>query len=334
MKALLSIRVGGPRTLQLTDLPSPTPGPGQALVQVQACGVNFPDALIIEDRYQIKLARPFAPGAELAGIVLAVAPDVTAVKPGDRVIASHIWGAMAEEIAVDVARLTIIPDEMPFDEAAAFILAYGTSYYALQQRGHLRAGDRLLVLGAAGGVGLAAVQLGRAMGAHVVAAASTQDKVELCLQHGADDGVVYGEESAGPDAPKALAARFKRAAGGRGFDLIHDAVGGIYSEAALRSIAWAGRHLVIGFAAGEIAKIPLNLALLKGCDIVGVWWGAWVERAPDENHRNNLQLFELYRQGKIRPYISARFPLERGAAALEHLTSRQALGKVIVTMQP
>lgn len=332
MKALLSTQIGGPRTLRLTDVPSPSPGPGQAVVQIKACGVNFPDVLMIEDKYQIKAQRPFAPGAEFAGVVSATAADVTVVKPGDRVIAMQLWGGMAEQIALDATRLIKIPDEMPFDDAAAFILTYGTTYHAFKQRGRLQPGDRLLVLGAAGGVGLAAVQLGKAMGAHVVAAASTEEKVEFCRGHGADGGVVYERGPLSRDAQKALSTRFKQASSEHGFDVIYDAVGGDYAEPALRALAWEGRFLVIGFAAGDIPKIPLNLALLKSCDILGVWWGAWIERNPQAHHQNNQELFQLYRQGKIKPYISERFSLDRGSDAIEHLASRKALGKVIVTI--
>lgn len=332
MKALLSVAIGGPRTLQMTEVPAPAPGPGQAVVEVKACGVNFPDVLIIEDKYQVRLQRPFAPGIELAGVVRCVGTDVTATRPGDRVIGVNVWGGMAEQIAIEATRLIKIPDEMPFDAAAAFILTYGTSYHALKQRGRLRPGDRVLVLGAAGGVGLAAVQLAKAMGGYVVAAASSQDKADFCKRHGADDAIVYERGPLDREAQKTLSHRFKQASGENGFDVIYDAVGGDYAEPALRSIAWEGRYLVIGFAAGGIPKMPLNLALLKGCDILGVWWGAWIERMPDAHRQNNHELFDLYRQGKIRPYISERFPLERGGEALEHLASRKALGKVVVTM--
>jgi NADPH:quinone reductase len=332
VKALLSTAIGGPRTLQLTDLPTPVPGPGQAVVAVKACGVNFPDVLIIEDKYQTKVPRPFAPGAEIAGVVISTAADVTAVKPGDRVICMLIWGGMAEQIAVDATRLIKLPDQMPFDEAAAFVLTYGTSHHALKQRARLQPGDRLLVLGAAGGVGLAAVQLGKAMGAQVVAAASTQDKVDFCKRHGADEGITYERGPLDRDAQKMLTTRLKQVAGERGFDVIYDAVGGDYAEPALRSIAWQGRYLVIGFAAGDIPKMPLNLALLKSCDILGVYWGAWVDRNPQTHRQNVDELLSLYAQGKIKPYVSERFSLDKGGEAIEHLASRKALGKVVVTM--
>ncbi len=332
MKALVSKNVGGPDSLVLEDLPNPQPGPGQAVVSVKACGVNYPDVLIIEDKYQFKPERPFSPGSEVSGLVKAVGEGVTNVKVGQRVLGSSGWGGMAEELALDAGRLTPIPDSMPFDEAAAFIMTYGTSYYALKDRGHLKVGETLLVLGAAGGVGLAAVELGKAMGARVIAAASSQGKVDLCLKHGADAGVVYPAGPFDKDGTKALAGLFKEACGEKGADVVYDAVGGDYAEAALRSTAWEGRFLVIGFPAG-IPKIPLNLALLKGCDIVGVFWGAAVARDP-AGHRANVEaLFGLHAVGKIKPYVSQRFPLAKAGEAIKHLSSRKALGKVVVTME-
>jgi NADPH2:quinone reductase len=332
MKALLSTQVGGPDTLVLEDLPSPEAGPGAAVVQVKACGVNFPDVLIIEDKYQFKPERPFAPGGEVAGIVTAVGGGVSNVKVGDRVLGSTGWGGMAQEIAIDAGRLVKIPDAMPFDEAAAFIMTYGTSHHALKDRARLQPGQTLLVLGAAGGVGLAAVELGKTMGARVIAAASSQEKVDLCLRHGADAGLVYGRGPFDRDGQKALAEQFKQACGPAGPDVIYDAIGGDYAEPALRSIAWEGKYLVVGFAAGEIPKIPLNLTLLKGCEIVGVFWGAWVAKNPGRHADSVAELLGLYAAGKIRPFVSARFPLERGADAIRHLASRQAMGKVVVTI--
>jgi NADPH2:quinone reductase len=332
VKALLSKEVGGPETLVLEDVPSPEARPGFAVVEVKAVGVNLPDVLIIEDKYQFKPARPFAPGGEIAGIVKAVGEGVTNVKPGDRVLGNTGWGGMAQELALEAHRLVKIPASMPYDDAAAFIMTYGTSWHALKDRANLQPGQSLLVLGAAGGVGLAAVELGHAMGAKVIAAASSQEKVDLCKQHGADAGVVYGRGPFDRDGQKQLAQLFKDATGPDGADVIYDAVGGGYAEPALRAIAWEGKYLVVGFAAGDIPRIPLNLALLKGCDIVGVFWGSWVGRNPARHQASVAELLAMYEGGKIKPFVSERFPLERAAEAIKHLASRKAMGKVVVTV--
>lgn len=332
MKALLSKAVGGPETLELGELPSPEAKPGHAVIDVKACGVNFPDVLIIEDKYQFKPQRPFSPGGEVAGIVTAVGEGVTEVKVGDRVLGNTGWGGMAEEIALPAAKLINIPEKMPWDEAAAFIMTYGTSHYALKRRGHLKPGQTLLVLGAAGGVGLAAVELGKAMGARVIAACSTQEKVDLAKKHGADEGVVYGRGPFDRDGQKQLAELFKTACGPKGADVVYDAVGGDYAEPAFRSIAWEGRYLVIGFAAGDIPRLPLNLPLLKGADIVGVFWGAFTNNEPANYRADVEELIDLYSQGKIRPHVSETFPLEKAADAITHLASRKAMGKVVVTI--
>ncbi|MCR5878066.1 NADPH:quinone oxidoreductase family protein [Phenylobacterium sp. J367] len=332
MKALLSKEVGGPDTLVLEDVPSPEAKPGFAVVQVKAVGVNFPDVLIIEDKYQFKPQRPFAPGGEIAGIVKSVGEGVTHVKPGDRVLGNTGWGGMAEELALEAARLVKIPDNMPFDDAAAFIMTYGTSYHALKDRAQLKPGQSLMVLGAAGGVGLAAVELGKVMGARVIAAASSQEKVDLCLSRGADSGVVYPKGPFDKEGQKALGATFKEATGPDGADVIYDAIGDAYAEPALRSIAWEGKYLVVGFAAGEIPKIPLNLALLKGCEIVGVFWGAWVGKNPKRHQESVQELLQMYADGKIKPHVSERFPLAKAADAIKHLASRKAMGKVVVTI--
>ena len=332
MKALLSKAVGGPDTLVLEDVPSPEAKPGFAVVSVKAVGVNFPDVLIIEDKYQFKPARPFSPGGEISGVVKSVGEGVTHIKVGDRVLGNTGWGGMAEELALEAARLVKIPDAMPFDDAAAFIMTYGTSYHALKDRADLQPGQTLLVLGAAGGVGLAAVELGKQMGARVIAAASSQEKVDLCLAHGADAGVVYGRGPFDRDGQKQLSEQFKTACGAAGADVIYDGIGGDYAEPALRAIAWEGKYLVVGFAAGDIPKIPLNLALLKGCDIVGVFWGAWVGKNPARHQKSVAELLAMYAAGKIKPHVSGRFPLAKAADAIRHLASRQAMGKVVVTI--
>lgn len=329
MKAVLSKVVGGPETLVLEELPDPVAGPGQVVIDIKACGVNYPDVLIIEDRYQFKPERPFAPGGEVAGVVSAVGEGVDSLQAGQRVLASAGWGGMAEKLLVDAARCTPIPDSMPFDEAAAFILTYGTSYYALKDRGRLKAGETLLVLGAAGGVGLAAVELAKAAGARVIAACSSQEKVDLAVKHGADSGVVYPRGPFDKDGQKALAALIKEACGPNGWDVAYDAVGGDYSEATIRAAGWNGRFLVIGFPSG-IPKIPLNLTLLKSCDIVGVFWGASVAREPKLHAQNIKDLMGLYAEGKIKPYVSERFPLAKAGDAIAHLASRKAMGKVVV----
>lgn len=331
MKAVLSKIVGGPETLVVEDLPDPIAKEGEVVIRVHACGVNYPDVLIIEDKYQFKPARPFSPGGEVSGVIESVGPGVTTLKVGDRVIGSTGWGGMAEKIALAAGRCIPIPDVMPFEEASAFILTYGTSHYALKQRAHLKAGETVLVLGAAGGVGLAAVELARAAGARVIAACSSQEKVDLAIAHGADSGVVYPSGPFDRDGQKALADLFKSACGPKGADVIYDAVGGDYAEASLRAIGWEGRFLVIGFPAG-IPKIPLNLTLLKSCQIVGVFWGAFTARNPAENAENVKELMDLYAAGKIKPHVSAVFPMEQAGEAIRQLSSRKAQGKVVVTL--
>ena len=332
MKALLSKRPGGPRSLVLEDVPVPVPAPGEALVRVHAVGVNFPDVLIIEDKYQYKPQRPFSPGGEFAGVVERLGEACQGVAPGDRVLATVTHGAMAECVSVKQRDLIKIPDQMPFDEAAAFVFTFGTSYHALNDRAALKAGETVLILGAAGGVGMAALQLAKAMGARVVAAVSSPRKAELCRAMGADHVLVYDSDPAGSDTQRALAARFKEAVGPAGADVIYDGVGGAYAEAALRAIAWSGRYLVVGFASGEIPRVPLNLALLKGCDIRGVFYGAWCEKFPERRRSEVDELLGLYARGIIKPYIAERFPLGRGADAIAHLAGRSALGKVVVTI--
>ena len=329
MKAILSTAPGGPDTLELRDIAAPEPGPGEVRIRVHACGVNYPDTLMIEDKYQFRPPRPFAPGGEVAGEIDKLGPDVDNLAVGDRVIGMIGWGGMAEQVVTRAIKCAALPPGMPWDEAAAFIFTYGTSYHALKQRARLRPGDSLLVLGAAGGVGLAAVELGRAMGARVIAAASSAEKVALACAHGAESGVVYPPGPFDKDATKALAGLFKDAVGKDGADVIYDGVGGAYAEAALRAIAWEGRFLVVGFPAG-IPSIPLNLALLKGCQIVGVFWGSYTEREPQDNAENVRELVELYTAGKIRPHVSARYALADAGQAIRDLAERRALGKVVV----
>ncbi len=307
MKAVLCKKLGPPEDLVVEDIPSLVPNAGQVVVAVKAAGVNFPDTLIIQGKYQFKPEPPFSPGGEVAGVVKAVGANVTGVNVGDRVIAASTFGGFAEEMLCDADRLTPIPDSMDFVPASAFLLTYGTSYHALKDRAQLKAGETLLVLGASGGVGLAAVQLGKAMGARVIAAASSDAKLDVCRENGADEVINYASED--------LRARVKALTAGKGVDVVYDPVGGPYSEPALRDMAWNGRFLVVGFAAGDIPKVPLNLALLKGCSIVGVFWGAFTRNEPERNRRNNEELIELYVQGKVKPHIHATYPLARTAEA-------------------
>ncbi|MEP7210818.1 MAG: NADPH:quinone oxidoreductase family protein [Alphaproteobacteria bacterium] len=330
MKAILSKAPGLPDTLVLEDVPSPTPKAGEVVVSVKAVGVNFPDFLIIQDMYQYKPERPFSPGGEIAGVVKAVGEGVTTLKVGDKVFGGIGAGGMREEVAIAASRMNILPDFMPFDEGAALLMTYGTSQYALKDRGHLKPGEKLLVLGAAGGVGLAAVELGRAMGAEVIAAASTQDKIDFAISKGAHKGFVYPSNPLSRDQQKAFSEQIKEISGG-GVDVIYDGVGGDYAEPAVRALNWEGRFLVIGFPAG-IPKLPLNLTLLKSCQIVGVFWGAWTARNPKGHAANLAELFELYQAGKIRPHVSNRYPLARAAEAIKELSERRAKGKVVITI--
>lgn len=329
MKALLSMQTGGPEMLELGELPRPTAGAGQIVIDVKACAVNFPDVLIIEDKYQFKPERPFAPGGEVAGLVAEVGEGVTDFKVGDRVIAGCGNGGMAEAIVVGVNNAYHLPETHDFAEGAALLMTYGTSIHALADRGHLQEGDTLLVLGASGGVGIAAVELGKAMGARVVAGVSSEAKGEIARAAGADEVVVYGHAPFDKDASKALAEKFKAAVGRDGANVIYDAVGGDYAEPALRSIAWEGRYLVVGFPAG-IPRLPLNLTLLKSCDVAGVFWGAFVAREPQRNRANIARLFQLWEQGKIKPRVTETFALADGGKAIAKLADRTAVGKLVV----
>ena len=322
MKALLCRQFGPPESLVLEDLPSPSAGAGEVVISIKAASVNFPDVLIIQNKYQFKPPLPFSPGSELAGVVKEVGPGVSNVKPGDKVIAFTAFGAFAEEVKTEAARLLPLPEGMSYEEGASFILTYGTTDHALRDRGQLKAGETLLVLGAAGGVGVAALEIGKALGARVIACASSDEKLAVCRQHGADECINYASED--------LRERIKALTGAKGVDVIYDAVGGPYSEPAFRSIAWRGRHLVIGFAAGDIPKLPLNLALLKGASVVGVFWGEFTRREPKLFAESARQLARWYAQGKLKPHVSATYPLAKAAEAMNLLASRQAKGKVVI----
>jgi NADPH2:quinone reductase len=322
MKAVLCKAYGPPESLVVEDVPSPTPGPGEVVIAVKAASVNFPDVLIIQNKYQFKPPLPFSPGSEVAGLVAAVGDGVTSVQPGDPVLAITTYGAFAEQVKTEARRLLPIPPGMDFSTAAAFGLTYATSEHALVDRGQLAAGETLLVLGAAGGVGLSAIEIGKALGARVIACASSDDKLAVCREHGADDTINYASED--------LRERIKALTRGNGADVVYDPVGGPYTEPALRSIAWRGRLLVVGFAAGEIPKIPLNLTLLKGCSIVGVFWGEFTRREPERFAAAMRQLGRWYADGKLKPYVSRTFPLERAADALTLMAERKVTGKVVL----
>lgn len=331
MKALLSRAKGGAATLVLEEVDVPPPGAGQVRLRVHACGLGLPDTLIIDDQYQMKPPRPFAPGGEVAGVVDAVGDGVTAFNVGDRVIAWCLWGGLAEQLVVDAGRCVPMPDGMPMDEAAALLLTYGTAHYALRERGQLKAGDTLLVTGAAGGVGLAAIELGKAWGARVIAAASSQDKLDFALAHGASAGVVYPASGMDKESARAFGQSLKQAVGGEGANIVLDVVGGDCAEACVRVMAWEGRFLVVGFAGG-VPRLPLNLVLLKGCQVLGVSWGEFIRRERVKFDASVRELLGMYTRGQIRPRISQRFPLERGGEALGLIASRQAHGKLVVTM--
>jgi NADPH2:quinone reductase len=324
MKAVLCKQYGPPDSLVVEELASPRAGAGEVVVSVKAASLNFPDVLIIQNKYQFKPPLPFSPGSELAGVVKEVGAGVQGFKPGDKVMAFTTYGAFAEEVKTEATRLVPIPPSMSFTEAAAFLLTYGTTDHALRDRGALAAGETLLVLGAAGGVGLAAVEIGKALGARVIACASSEDKLAVCREHGADATINYALED--------LRERVKALTEGRGADVIYDPVGGAYSEPAFRSIAWRGRHLVVGFAAGEIPKLPLNLALLKGAAVLGVFWGDFARREPKRFAASVQQLGKWYEEGRLRPHVSETFPLESAAKALNLMAARQVKGKLVLTV--
>jgi len=321
MKAVLCEQYGPPETLVLREVPDLVPGKGQVVVSVHAAGVNFPDSLIIENKYQYKPPLPFSPGGEIAGVVKAVGEGVTRVKVGDRVLGSSGSGGYAEQALVDERKCFHVPASASLVEAAALMTTYGTTHHALKDRAYIKPGETLLVLGAAGGTGMAAVELGKLMGARVIAACSTDEKTALCREHGADEVINYARED--------MRERLKAITGGRGVDVVYDPVGGEYSEPALRSMAWRGRFLVIGFTAG-IPKLPLNLPLLKGCSIVGVFYGASWQHEPELSAAGMAELMGWFGEGKVRPFVSATYPLARAAEALNVVVQRQAKGKIVL----
>ncbi|MFH6783768.1 NADPH:quinone oxidoreductase family protein [Methylobacterium sp. MA0201] len=322
MKALLCKALGGPEDLVIEEVPDPVPGPGQALVRVTVAALNFFDTLIIAGRYQVKPELPFSPGAEACGVIEAVGPGVESFRAGERVIVHLGYGACRERVAAPVSGLTLVPEGVSDEQAAGLSVTYGTSLHALQDRANLKPGETLAVLGATGGVGLAAVELGHAMGARVIACASSAEKLDLAKAHGADLTLDYSQES--------LRDGLKRLGGEAGINVVYDPVGGAYSEPALRSLNWKGRFLVVGFAAGEIPKIPLNLALLKGIDIQGVFWGAFLKREPEGHAANQGRLLALVREGRLSAKVHGVYPLEEAAAALGILARREAMGKVLL----
>jgi NADPH:quinone reductase len=321
MKAILCTRLGGPDDLELVDLPNPVPGPDEAVVRIEAAALNFFDTLIIAGKYQVKPTLPFSPAAEFAGTVAAVGVGVTSLAPGDRVLGHANYGAARERLAISVGKLMKLPDGLDFDRAAGLTITYGTSYYALKDRAALKPGETLAVLGASGGVGLAAVELGHAMGARVIACASSDDKLAFAREHGADAVVNYATENV-REGLRRLAPD--------GVDVVYDPVGGTYAEAALRAMAWEGRFLVVGFAAGDIPKLPLNLVLLKSCDVRGVFWGAWLMRDP-EGHRANMALLLAWcAEGRLSSHVHAVYPLAECAQALKDIAARKVMGKVLL----
>ncbi|MFM0201590.1 NADPH:quinone oxidoreductase family protein [Paraburkholderia fungorum] len=323
MRAIRCNQYGPPESLVVENLPDLEPPPGHVVIDVKAAAVNFPDVLIIENKYQFKPPLPFTPGSEVAGVVRAVGAGVTQFKPGSRVVAYTGTGGFAEQALAPAAACVPLADGVDFEVAAAFTLAYGTSHHAVVDRAELKAGETMLVLGAAGGVGLAAVEIGKALGARVIAAASSDEKLATCVKHGADATINYSTED--------LRERIKALTDGKGPDVIYDPVGGVYAEPAFRSIGWRGRYLVVGFANGEIPKLPLNLMLLKGASLVGVFWGDFAKREPRHNHAAFEQMTGWIGEGKLKPYVSERYSLEDTGRALHDMAQRRVIGKVVIT---
>jgi NADPH2:quinone reductase len=322
MKAIVCEKFGLPATLKYKEIPSTPPSEKEVLISIKACSVNFPDTLIIQGLYQFKPELPFTPGSDISGIVKEIGKDVKHLKVGDEVFGFTLSGGYAEEVTVSSSTIFLKPKNMDFPTAASFLLAYGTSHHALKDRAKLKEGETLVVLGASGGVGLAAVELGKIMGAKVIAAASTDEKLQLCKDHGADETINYTTED--------LKTRIKELTNGKGADVIYDPIGGNYSEQALRSCAWEGRFLVVGFAAGQIPKIPLNLTLLKGCDIVGVFWGSFATKFPQKNLQNTMELMQWFSEGKLKPHIDKEYKLKDASKALEQMMHRKVKGKIVI----
>tara|TARA_B110000902_G_scaffold100229_1_gene118521 strand:+ start:705 stop:1685 length:981 start_codon:yes stop_codon:yes gene_type:complete len=325
MKAIVCSKFGTPDTLKYQEIKTPNPKEGEILITVKACSVNFPDTLIIQGKYQFKPEFPFSPGSDVAGIIEKVGENVKHFKVGDAVVGFIPFGGFAEKAILKAIDCFPKPRGMSMVNASAFLLAYGTSYHALKDRANLQKGETILILGASGGVGLTALELAKLMGAKVIAAASSQEKLNLCKEFGADEVINYTEEN--------LKDRVKELTNGKGVDVIYDPVGGAFSELALRAIAWKGRHLVVGFANGEIPKIPINLTLLKGASIVGVFWGAFAQKEPKKSLENIQQLLTWFVKGEVKPHIDKTYSLEDAPKALEDMMQRKVKGKIVIDMQ-
>lgn len=333
MKALLCKDFGPVENLSWEEIPDPIPRNGEVIIDIKAAALNFPDNLIVQGLYQFKPSFPFSPGSEGAGLISAIGDNVHNFEVGDKVSFMCGWGAFAEKLAINQKQVIQMPEGMTFELASVTQIAYGTSYHALIQRGRLSKDDEVLILGCSGGVGLAALDIAKAHNARVVAGVSSQEKADLCKEYGADEIVIYGSEKLDKDGQKDLSNKLKEKSKKGGFDIIYDPIGDCYSEPALRSINWKGRYLVIGFAAGEIPKIPLNLALLKGCEIVGVFWGAFTGHEPKQNISNIIEIGKLMSNKKINPFISKQLPMQSATEAIKLIADRKVLGKVVLVNQ-